>query len=314
MEEIDLTDIHHPSTNIKEDRNYSTDLSNINEDSTNVDGKNTNITDLNDMESEIGDKFDTEEHETDLQADFESELNSGPYPDLVDELSGIIYISRIPPFMGLSKLRSYFSNFGKVGKVYAHPEPIGQYKKRVKMGGNKRLKFTHAWIQFYDKSIAKNVAKMLNNKPFSDTKRSSFWKYDIWNIKYLPKFKWHHLVEYWSEHKRESKEQLNLLLQRERKRNLRYLEQLEIEKLEHQIELKRKGKKESTNSKNDATNESTSNTTNKMKPSIKDDADKTNTSNTQTKKLTHNKKRKKMKSNGPSDKDIPLNLLNSIAL
>ncbi|UKJ87809.1 hypothetical protein MACJ_000249 [Theileria orientalis] len=313
MEETVLTDIHSPSTDFKEDSNDSTDSSSIDEDSTNVESKNTKLTYSNDQGSEIGDEFDIKEHETDVQADFESELNSDPYPDLVDELSGIIYISRIPPFMGLSKLRSYFSNFGRVGKVYAHPEPIGQYKKRVKMGGNKRLKFTHAWIQFYDKSVAKNVAKLLNNKPFSDTKRSSFWKYDIWNIKYLPKFKWHHLVEYWSEHKRESKEQLNLLLQRERKRNLRYLEQLEIEKREHQIELKRKGKKESTNSKTDATTEGASNTATKTELSIKEDAAMANTSATRPKRLTH-KKRKNIKSNESSDKQIPLNLLNSIAL
>nr|PVC52352.1 hypothetical protein MACL_00000866 [Theileria orientalis] len=314
MEEADLTDASHPSTDFKDGGDESTYLSSVNKDSINTDDKNTKLTDVKDTESEIGDQDDTEEHENDLQDDYESELNSEPYPDLVDELSGIIYISRIPPFMGLGKLRSYFSKFGKVGKVYAHPEPIGQYNKRVKMGGNKRLKFTHAWVQFYDKSVAKNVAKMLNNRPFADTKRSSFWKYDIWNIRYLPRFKWHNLVEYWSQHKRESKEQLNLLLQRERKRNLRYLEQLEIEKREHQMELKRKGKRDSLSSKEDDTAESASNAANNGKRSISDDADEAYAVCTPPRRITQSNKRNKIKSNGQSEEEIPVNLLNSIAL
>ncbi|XP_954419.1 uncharacterized protein TA21300 [Theileria annulata] len=155
-----------------------------------------------------------------------------------DELSGIIYISRIPPYMGLSKLRSYFSNFGTLGKIYAHPESVGEYNKRIKMGGNKRLKFTHGWIQFSDKRVAKSVAKLLNNKPVFD-KRHSFWREDLWNIKYLPKFKWRHLVEYWSNNKRERKEKLHAVLAKERKRNFHYLEQLEQEKKEHHIENKK---------------------------------------------------------------------------
>ncbi|EAN33553.1 Pre-rRNA-processing protein esf-2 [Theileria parva strain Muguga] len=163
--------------------------------------------------------------------------------------SGIVYISRIPPFMGLSKLRSYFSNFGAVGKIYCHPESITEYNKRIKSGGNRRLKFTHGWVQFTDKKVAKQVAKMLNNKPVED-KRHSFWREDLWNIKYLPKFKWRHLVEYWSNTKRERKEKLHSVLAKERKRNLHYLEQLEQEKVEQHIEQK-KGKNELIKGKNE---------------------------------------------------------------
>nr|GMC59339.1 pre-rRNA-processing protein ESF2 [Ipomoea batatas]GMC62069.1 pre-rRNA-processing protein ESF2 [Ipomoea batatas] len=50
------------------------------------------------------------------------------------------------------------------------------------------------WVEFTKKSIAKRVAKMLNGQQIGGRKRSSFY-YDIWNIKYLSKFKWDDLTE-----------------------------------------------------------------------------------------------------------------------
>jgi hypothetical protein len=38
-------------------------------------------------------------------------------------------------------------------------------KKRQRMGGNKKKKFTEGWVEFLDKGNAKVVAKTLNNQP-----------------------------------------------------------------------------------------------------------------------------------------------------
>lgn len=55
-------------------------------------------------------------------------------------------------------------------------------------------KFTEGWIEFERKSVAKKVAQFLNNTQVSTRKKSK--QYDvIWNIKYLPNFKWTHLHE-----------------------------------------------------------------------------------------------------------------------
>ena len=66
--------------------------------------------------------------------------------------------------------------------------------KRKKLGGNKKEKFTEGWVEFAKKSIAKRVALSLNNTPVGGKKRS-FHASDIWNMKYLSKFKWGDLTE-----------------------------------------------------------------------------------------------------------------------
>jgi ESF2/ABP1 family protein len=66
--------------------------------------------------------------------------------------------------------------------------------RRKKYGGNKKQNFTEGWVEFKDKSIAKQVAKSLNATIIGGSKKS-FYHDDMWNIKYLPKFKWDHLTE-----------------------------------------------------------------------------------------------------------------------
>ena len=49
-------------------------------------------------------------------------------------------------------------------------------------------------MEFLNKKHAKRVAAFLNNQKVGG-KRRSFHYEDLWNIKYLPKFKWHHLTQ-----------------------------------------------------------------------------------------------------------------------
>lgn len=66
--------------------------------------------------------------------------------------------------------------------------------RRKKYGGNKKQNYTEGWVEFKDKSIAKQVANSLNTTVIGG-KKNSHYHDDMWNIKYLPKFKWHHLTE-----------------------------------------------------------------------------------------------------------------------
>lgn len=68
-------------------------------------------------------------------------------------------------------------------------------QKRKKMGGNKKLNFTEGWIEFRDKKQAKVAALTLNNSPMDPGNKHGFYAEDLWNLKYLPKFKWDHLTE-----------------------------------------------------------------------------------------------------------------------
>jgi len=54
------------------------------------------------------------------------------------------------------------------------------------------------WIEFEDKKIARKVAESLNCTKMMCAKRkrkSGFYSEDLWNIRYLPKFRWEHLTE-----------------------------------------------------------------------------------------------------------------------
>jgi hypothetical protein len=54
--------------------------------------------------------------------------------------------------------------------------------------------FTEGWVEFEDKAIAKSIAQGLNGQQIGGKRRSAY-HYDLWNMKYLPKFKWDHLTE-----------------------------------------------------------------------------------------------------------------------
>ncbi|KAF7993987.1 hypothetical protein HCN44_011256 [Aphidius gifuensis] len=111
---------------------------------------------------------------------------------------GIVYLSSIPRFMNVTKVREIFSEYGKIDRVYLQLAPT-----EIEQKGEKKIKkkkkvaskhFTEGWVEFESKKIAKHVAATLNNTQISSRKKSKF--YDVmWNIKYLPRFKWLHLTE-----------------------------------------------------------------------------------------------------------------------
>eukprot|EP00041_Stephanoeca_diplocostata_P016868 m.334659 g.334659 ORF g.334659 m.334659 type:complete len:235 (-) comp20510_c0_seq2:297-1001(-) len=107
---------------------------------------------------------------------------------------GIIYFSRIPPFMKPAKLRHLMEQYGAVGKIFLKPEDKLVAKKRKKFGGNKKQNYTEGWVEFEDKRIARQVAESLNGTIIGG-KKGSFYHDDMWTMLYLPKFKWHHLTE-----------------------------------------------------------------------------------------------------------------------
>lgn len=103
---------------------------------------------------------------------------------------GIIYLSSIPPGFNVSCTIAFFSQFGKVGRVFLQPDSKDKNKRKDKMTRH----FTEGWIEFLSKRAAKDVASNLNNTPVGGKKRAK--SHDVlWNIKYLPKFKWVHLSD-----------------------------------------------------------------------------------------------------------------------
>ncbi|KAJ2063224.1 RNA-binding ATPase activator esf2 [Coemansia sp. S146] len=109
--------------------------------------------------------------------------------------SGVVYMSRVPPFMKPIKVRQMLQKYGDIGRIYLIEEDDQRRKRRVKGGGNRKRQFTEGWIEFTNKKYAKAVASMLNNTQMGGTKKHGFYHDDLWNLKYLPKFKWRHLAE-----------------------------------------------------------------------------------------------------------------------
>ncbi|XP_076246648.1 activator of basal transcription 1 [Calliopsis andreniformis] len=109
---------------------------------------------------------------------------------------GIVYLSSIPKYMNIAKIRELFSVYGTVGRIYLQLEENeskhGEKLKKRKQGCSKS--FTEGWVEFESKKVAKYVASTLNNTQISTRKKSKFYDV-IWNVKYLPRFKWIHLSE-----------------------------------------------------------------------------------------------------------------------
>ncbi|CAA3000861.1 pre-rRNA-processing ESF2 [Olea europaea subsp. europaea] len=107
---------------------------------------------------------------------------------------GVCYLSRVPPHMDPLKLRQILSQSGEIQRIYLTPEDPATRVHRKKDGGFRGQEFSEGWVEFAKKSVAKRVAGILNGEQIGGKKRSRF-HYDIWNIKYLSKFKWDDLTE-----------------------------------------------------------------------------------------------------------------------
>lgn len=103
--------------------------------------------------------------------------------------SGVIYISYIPEGMTVSLLRKQLQKYG-VNRIYLVPDTNSTNKKN-----KKRQNYKEGWIEFVDKIMAKLCEYELNGKIFGGKKRNNKFREEIWNLRYLNKFKWHHLME-----------------------------------------------------------------------------------------------------------------------
>ena len=128
--------------------------------------------------------------------EFDKPLSMNALKEFEDRVgkTGVVYLSRIPPFMKHTKLRTLLSEYGQIGRIYLNPEDPKVAARRKKYKNNKRANFTEGWVEFMDKSVARSVANYLNNNIIGGKKRG-YYHDDIWNIKYLPKFKWNNLSE-----------------------------------------------------------------------------------------------------------------------
>ncbi|TKA77417.1 hypothetical protein B0A55_04819 [Friedmanniomyces simplex] len=158
--------------------------------------------------------------------------------------SGVLYISRIPPFMKPSTLRHFLLPHASkgLGRVFLTPEDHTAHLARVKRGGNKKKSFTDGWVEFASKSEAKQAAATLNGEIFGG-KKGGFYRDDMWNVKYLRGFKWTHLTEQIANENAERVARLREEVRRTRKENKAFVEDVERGKMVEGMERKRAAKR-----------------------------------------------------------------------
>lgn len=155
--------------------------------------------------------------------------------------SGVIYLSRVPPFMKPTVLRSLLAPYGAVGRVFLTPEPSSSRAQRLRTGGTRRKLFLDGWVEFLSKKDAKFVAENLNAQIMGGKKRGR-WHDEVWNVKYLSGVKWAHLVEQIQNENAERAARLRVEIAKGKKENERFLENVERGKMLGGIEAKRKAK------------------------------------------------------------------------
>lgn len=95
---------------------------------------------------------------------------------------GVIYLSRLPPFMKPNKIRSLLGHIGRIDRVYLRVETDEERRKRVKAGGGRRVNFCEGWVEFLDKRDAKRAVRLLHNEAIGGKKRN-YYHDDLWCLK-----------------------------------------------------------------------------------------------------------------------------------
>ena len=98
-------------------------------------------------------------------------------------------MSRIPIGMKIIDIRKLLDYYG-IQRCY-----FVSYKKKLHNVDGKRVQaYKEGWIEFEDKIYAKLAEYQLNGKPIGGNKKC-IYRDELWNLKYLHKFKWNDLVE-----------------------------------------------------------------------------------------------------------------------
>ncbi|KAH6660965.1 Pre-rRNA-processing protein ESF2 [Truncatella angustata] len=155
--------------------------------------------------------------------------------------SGVVYISRVPPFMKPQKLRSLLEPYGTINRIFLSPEDPEAHKRRVRNGGNKKKSFTDGWVEFVKKKDAKAAVDLLRGRPIGG-KKGSYYRDDMWSLSYLKGFKWHNLTEQITAEAAEKANRMRAEISRSTKENKEFVQNVERAKMLGGIESKKKDK------------------------------------------------------------------------
>ena len=156
--------------------------------------------------------------------------------------SGVVYLSRIPPFMKPQKLRSLLEPYGAINRIFLSPEDPASHARRVRNGGNKKRSFKEGWIEYVSKKDAKHACELLNARIIGG-KKGTYYHDDVWNLLYLKGFKWHNLTEQIAAENAERASRMRAEISKTTKENKEFLQNVERAKMLEGIESKKAAKR-----------------------------------------------------------------------
>jgi len=127
--------------------------------------------------------------------------------------SGVLYMSRVPIGMKIIDIRKLLDDYG-IERCYFVP-----FKKKLQNIDGKRVQaYKEGWIEFEDKLYAKLAEYQLNGKPIGGNKKC-IYRDELWNLKYLHKFKWNDLVESMTMEKKIQEKKLKMEIAQSKREN-----------------------------------------------------------------------------------------------
>ncbi|KAF3938139.1 hypothetical protein ABW19_dt0210040 [Dactylella cylindrospora] len=156
--------------------------------------------------------------------------------------TGVLYLSRIPPYMTPSQIRHLLTPFGGINRIFLSPEPQHIYQKRIKSGGNKKRQYVEGWVEFNRKKDAKWCAESLNAQQVGG-KKGGWWYDDVWNLKYLRGFKWGDLTEQIANESAARQARLRAEIAQATRENKTYIRNVERAKMVENMQAAAKEKK-----------------------------------------------------------------------
>jgi ESF2/ABP1 family protein len=145
--------------------------------------------------------------------------------------TGVIYLSHIPDGMNVNTLREKLSSYNPK-RIYLVPDISSRQ-------GEKRQSYKEGWVEFEDKILAKLCEYELNGRMIGGKKRKNNFREDIWTIKYLHKFKWHHLMEKVNFNKKIREQRMKAEVSQARRENQFMLDKFEQSRIINRLNKKR---------------------------------------------------------------------------
>lgn len=164
--------------------------------------------------------------------------------------AGVIYLSRIPPFMRPSAVRTLLSTHGTITRLFLTPEAPSNYLSRRKAGGNKKHSYIDGWVEFSRKRDAKVCVDAINGQIVGG-KKGGWYRDDVWNAKYLKGFGWRDLMAGVRGEEREREERVRVGVGREGRERAEFLRNLQRGRVEDTRRMKRERRAEREKSRGD---------------------------------------------------------------